>query len=113
MTAVFNQAVASLFVFLAVLILINTLLGISLALKKETFKWTELPRFLKTEVLPYYLTLLGATAPGIFLDLGKYEDPLLGIIGVIELAYMSRLMALINGQIKELTGWAGTDGTQG
>lgn len=43
--------------FVLVLVAVDVLLGISLSIKSGTFKLEKLPRFLQTEILPYFLSL--------------------------------------------------------
>jgi len=45
-------------IFLSFLILADIILGISISLKNNEFNIEKLPNFLKTEVLPYYLSIL-------------------------------------------------------
>lgn len=49
-------------VFVLAMVLANVILGIALAIKDGTFRVRELPRFLRTEILPYYLGLLALAA---------------------------------------------------
>lgn len=43
--------------FVLVLIIVDVLLGVSVALKNGTFDLKKLPQFLKTQILPYFLSL--------------------------------------------------------
>lgn len=43
--------------FVLALIVVDVLLGVSVALKNGTFDLKKLPQFLKTQILPYFLSL--------------------------------------------------------
>ena len=55
---VFDPALFKALIPLLLLIVVDVLLGISIALKEKKFNLAEVPRFLRTEVLPYYLGIL-------------------------------------------------------
>jgi len=59
-------------VFLLLLIVVDVILGISIALKEKRFSLAELPRFLQTEVLPYYLGVLAVVGLAMFEDVQQF-----------------------------------------
>lgn len=58
---VFDPVLFKALIFLLLLIVVDVLLGISIALKEKNFNLAEVPRFLRTEVLPYYLGVLAVS----------------------------------------------------
>lgn len=44
-------------VFLLALIIVNVILGVAISIRQGNFEIEEIPRFLRTEVLPYFLSL--------------------------------------------------------
>ena len=54
--------------FLLLLIIADVVLGVAIALRCGKFSMAEVPRFLQTEVLPYYLGLLAIAALAMFED---------------------------------------------
>jgi hypothetical protein len=43
------------------LIALDTFLGVAIAIKENTFELNKFPNFLKTQILPYYMGLIGIT----------------------------------------------------
>ncbi|HBX22684.1 MAG TPA: hypothetical protein DEF34_03450 [Desulfotomaculum sp.] len=54
----YDPALMQALVFLMMLILVDVFLGGAIAIRAGTFSLAELPRFLQTEVLPYYMGVL-------------------------------------------------------
>ena len=51
------------------LIIIDALLGMALALREGTFKLSEAPRFLRTEILPYYIAIIALAGMSMIKDI--------------------------------------------
>ncbi|MCG8401986.1 MAG: hypothetical protein MJA84_10340 [Firmicutes bacterium] len=51
------------------LIIVDALLGLALALREGTFKLSEAPRFLRTEILPYYTAILALAGMSMIEDI--------------------------------------------
>jgi len=58
--------------FLLLLIIVDVFLGVSIALRDKKFSLAELPRFLQTEVLPYYLGVLAVVSLAMFEDVQQF-----------------------------------------
>jgi hypothetical protein len=54
----FNISLLYALLFVLALIFTDTILGIAVSIKNQTFSIDKLPRFLETEVLPYYISLV-------------------------------------------------------
>ncbi|HOV80191.1 MAG TPA: hypothetical protein PK728_08785 [Bacillota bacterium] len=59
-------------VFLLALIIVNVILGVTIAVRDNNFKVDDLPRFLQTEILPYYLSLLSLAGLAMVQDVQTY-----------------------------------------
>jgi hypothetical protein len=107
-----------LYALLAVLALIflNVVLGVAIAIKKGTFDLAELPRFLKTEIFPYGLSLMGLTAAA-QIDYSHLadnistltDDAILVLAWTAIGAYVLRMLQEIGRKIFELFGVTVTD----
>lgn len=52
-----DTALLKAMVFLLALIFVNVILGVAISIRQGNFEIEKLPRFLSTEVMPYYLSL--------------------------------------------------------
>lgn len=70
----FNMDIALLqaLVFLLLLIVVDVILGIAIALKENRFDLAEVPRFLQTEVLPYYMGVLAVAGLAMVEDVQQF-----------------------------------------
>ena len=59
-------------VFLLLLIIVDVILGMAIALRDKKFSLVEVPRFLQTEVLPYYLGVLAITGLAMVEDVQQF-----------------------------------------
>jgi hypothetical protein len=59
-------------IFLLLLIVVDVILGMAIALRDKTFSLAELPRFLQTEVLPYYLGVMAVVGLAMFEDVQQF-----------------------------------------
>lgn len=59
-------------VFLLLLIIVDVILGMAIALRDKTFNLAEVPRFLQTEVLPYYLGVLAVVGLAMVEDMQQF-----------------------------------------
>lgn len=86
----FDLALIQALVFLLVLIIVNTILGVAIAIRQGTFQVEALPRFLQTEVLPYYLSLATLAALAMVQDVQQYGTKPLAWAAIV--AYGSRVI---------------------
>lgn len=59
-------------VFLLVLIVANVILGCCIALRDGKLALDDLPRFLRTEILPYYLSILALAGLAMIEDVQQF-----------------------------------------
>ncbi len=76
--------------FMLVLIIVNVILGVAIAIRGGTFRIEALPRFLQTEVLPYYLSLLALAGMAMMQDIQQYGTKPLAWAAIV--AYGSRIV---------------------
>ena len=89
--------------FLLALIVVNTILGAAVALRKGEYNLNDLPRFLQTEVLPYYLLLLALAALAMVQDVQAYGTKPLAWAAIV--AYGSRVVFVeLKGKVVTLFG---------
>lgn len=84
----FDIALAQALVFLLILVLVDVILGICIALRDGNLKIEELPRFLKTEILPYYLSLMALAGLAMVQDTQQYGTKALAWAAIV--AYGTR-----------------------
>jgi hypothetical protein len=110
--------VGLLWALLAVLVLIflNVILGVAIAFKEGTFDLAELPRFLKTEIFPYGLSLMGLTAAAqidfsfLASNISTLTDDAILVIAWTAIgAYVLRMLQEIGHKIFELFGVTATE----
>jgi hypothetical protein len=90
-------------VFLLALILVDTILGICVSIRAgQPFSFRELPRFLQTEVLPYYLSLLALSFLSMLEDVQEYGTK--PIAWVIVVAYGGKIVVEIKSKVIKLFG---------
>lgn len=98
--------------FLLVLIIVNTILGVAIAIRQGTFHVEALPRFLQTEVLPYYLSLATLAAMAMVQDVQQYGTKPLAWAAIV--AYGSRVVFVeLRQKVVVLFGPVDTDGGGG
>lgn len=69
---VFDAALLQALVFLLLLITVDVILGMAIALRDKKFSLVEVPRFLQTEVLPYYLGILAIAGLAMVEDVQQF-----------------------------------------
>lgn len=84
---------------------LDTLLGVALALKHGEFRWDEVPRTLKTNVLPYLISLAGLGAAASFSPSAAGGDALAAFFLAFSAAYIAKLMADIRTKLMRLFGY--------
>jgi len=90
-------------IFLLVLILVDTVLGICVSIREgQPFSFKELPRFLRTEVLPYYLSLLALSFLPMIEDAQEYGTK--PIAWVVVVAYGGKITVEIKNKVVKLFG---------
>lgn len=77
-------------VFLLILIMVNVILGIAISIRQGTFQIEALPRFLQTEILPYYLSLLALAFMAMVQDIQQYGTKPLAWAAIV--AYGTRVV---------------------
>ena len=75
-------------VFLLLLIIVDVILGMAIALRNKKFSLAEIPRFLQTEVLPYYLGVLAVVGLAMVEDTQQFGT--VPLAWAVILAYGSR-----------------------
>lgn len=68
----YDPALLQALVFLLLLIVVDVILGMAIALRDKTFSLAEVPRFLQTEVLPYYLGVLAVAGLAMVDDVQQF-----------------------------------------
>jgi len=87
---------------LAAALIVDQALGAAIAYKRGEFSWSELPRTLANNILPYFVPLL---VIGILASLeGSAATGFLGIYSALAAGYGAKLMAEIGGKVRELYG---------
>ncbi len=69
---VYDPALLQALVFLLLLIIVDVFMGMAIALRNKTFNLAELPRFLQTEVLPYYMSILAIVGLAMVEDVQQF-----------------------------------------
>lgn len=77
-------------VVLIVLVFVDVILGAAIAIRKGEFSLEELPRFLRTEVLPYLVSLGGLVFLAMFEDVQQYGISALAWSAIV--VYGSRMV---------------------
>lgn len=77
-------------VFLFALIVVNVILGVAIAIRQGKFEIDKLPRFLSTEVLPYYLALAALSPLAMVQDVQNFGTKPLAWASIV--AYGSRVV---------------------
>jgi len=99
----FNMEIVWTLVGLVGLILLDALLGISIALKSGSFSWSEIARTLKANVLPYIISLAALGAVASFARAGP-ADVMVGFFYTFAAAYTVKLVADLTIKVKDLFG---------
>lgn len=90
-------------VFLLALIVVNVILGVAISIRQGNFEIDKLPRFLTTEVLPYYLSLAALSLLAMVQDVQNYGTKPLAWASIV--AYSSRVVFVeIRKKVVELFG---------
>jgi len=98
-----NMALVEALVFLLVLVLVDVILGIMISLRDRKFDVGELPRFLRTQVLPYYVSIISLSFLAMVKDVQGFGTQ--AIAWTVIAAYAAKLVFRdIVGKIKELFG---------
>lgn len=83
---------------------LDMLLGVALALKNGEFRWSELPRTLRTNVLPYLISLAGLGAAASFSPSAAGGDALAAFFLTFAAAYTTKIMADLGSKVARLFG---------
>lgn len=98
-----DVALVKALIFLLFLILVDTVLGICVSIREgQPFSFKELPRFLQTEVLPYYLSLLALSFLSMVEDAQEYGTK--PIAWVVVVAYGGKITVEIKNKVVKLFG---------
>jgi len=90
-------------VFLFALIVVNVILGVAISIRQGDFEIDKLPRFLSTEVLPYYLSLTALALLAMVQDVQDYGTKPLAWASIV--AYGSRVVFVeLRKKVAELFG---------
>ena len=84
----YDPALLQALVFLLLLIVVDVILGMAIALRDKTFSLAEVPRFLQTEVLPYYLGVLAVAGLAMVDDVQQFGT--VPLAWAVVVAYGSR-----------------------
>ncbi len=68
----YDPALMQALVFLLLFIVVDVILGMAIALRDKKFNLAEVPRFLQTEVLPYYLGVLAVVGLAMVEDVQQF-----------------------------------------
>ncbi|MDO7787106.1 hypothetical protein [Desulforamulus aquiferis] len=100
---VLDIALVKALVFLLLLIVVNVILGCCIALRKGELALNDLPRFLRTEVLPYYVGILALACMAMIEDVQAYGTQPLAWAAIV--AYGTRTVFVeIKGKVFVLFG---------
>lgn len=98
-----DNALLQALVFLLLLIIVDVILGMAIALRDKKFNLNEVPRFLQSEVLPYYLGILAITGLAMVEDTQQFGT--VPLAWTVIVAYGSRTVFVeIKGKIFVLFG---------
>lgn len=98
-----DRALLEALLFLLALILADVILGISIALREKEFDFEELPRFLRTQVLPYYLSIISLSFLAMIKDVQGFGTQ--AIAWAVIAAYAAKLVFKdLAGKVKKLFG---------
>jgi hypothetical protein len=98
-----NMEIVWALVGLVGLVLLDAVLGVSIALKRGDFAWSEVARTLKVNILPYIISLAALGAVASFARAGP-ADVMAGFFYAFATAYTIKLMADLTGKVKQLFG---------
>ena len=99
----FDTALLQALVLLLLLIIVNVILGLAIALRDKKFSLVEVPRFLQTEVLPYYLGILAITSLAMVEDTQQFGT--VPLAWAVIVAYGSKTVLVeIKGKVFNLFG---------
>lgn len=84
------------------MLLLDTVLGVSLALRRGEFSWAEIARTLKTNVLPYVVSLAAMGAVASFSHGGG--GAMTGFFLTFAGLYSVKLISDLGAKVKELFG---------
>ncbi|NLI11539.1 MAG: hypothetical protein GX425_02685 [Peptococcaceae bacterium] len=100
---VLDLALLKAMIFLLALIIVNVVLGVAISIRKGNFDFAKLPRFLSTEVMPYYLSLSALTLLAMVQDVQNYGTKPLAWASIV--AYGSRAVFVeLRNKVVELFG---------
>lgn len=99
----FNMEIIWALVGLVGLLLLDTILGASVALKRGDFSWSELARTLKSNMLPYIVSLGALGGLASYARAGP-ADVMVGFFYTFAAAYTVKLVADLTGKVKDLFG---------
>ena len=85
-----DYALLQALVFLLMLIIADVILGMAIALKEKKFNLADVPRFLRTEVLPYYLGVLAVSGLAMVEDVQQFGT--VPLAWAVVLAYGSKVV---------------------
>lgn len=89
--------------FVLVLVFVDVMLGIAISLKIGTFRLDKLPRFLQTEILPYFLSLASLVGLAQVKDIQNLGTTALAWAAIV--AYISKMVFVdIKQKVFELFG---------
>ena len=98
-----NMEIVWTIVGLVGLVLLDALLGISLAIKRGDFSWSEIARTLKANVLPYVISLAAMGAVASVAQAGP-ADVMVGFFYAFAAAYTIKLVSDLTSKVKDLFG---------
>ena len=99
----FNMEIVWVLVVLMGLVLLDALLGISLALKQGDFAWSEIARTLKANVLPYVISIAGLGGVANFARAGP-ADVMVGFFYTFAGVYTVKLVSDLAVKVGDLFG---------
>ena len=83
-------------------VLLDAVLGISLALKLNTFDWKKLANFMKTSIAPYSVAYVGLYVITASLHITESELGIAGVQTVLSGLIMTNLVSNITDKFKQL-----------